>query len=52
MTKVKRIQAVITDDEMLDLAKEAFIQKRTISNLIRKYVVDGVKRDKDLKEKK
>lgn len=45
MTKVKRIQSVITEDEQSDLIKEAWFQKRNISSLVRKYIVDGTNRD-------
>ncbi len=52
MTKVNRVQAVITHDEMSDLIKESSFQKRTISNMIRKYIIEGVKRDFELRGKK
>lgn len=45
MTKIKRIQSVITEDEQSDLIKEAWFQKRNISSLVRKYIVDGTNRD-------
>ena len=52
MTKVSRVQAVITSDENAELIKEASIQQRPISNLIRKYINEGVKRDKETRTKK
>lgn len=52
MTKVNRVQAVITQDENSQLIKEADLQQRTVSNLIRKYIIDGVKRDKLVREEK
>ncbi len=52
MTKVKRVQSVITDEELSDLIKQSGIQKRKLSNLIRKYIVDGVKRDETEQKEK
>lgn len=52
MTKVSRVQSVITQDENSELIKEAGYQQRTVSNLIRKYINEGVKRDKEVRIKK
>lgn len=52
MTKVNRIQSVITQDENSQLIREAGHQQRAISNLVRKYINEGVKRDKEAREKK
>ena len=45
MTKVNKIQVVMTLEENAELIKEAAGQQRTISNLARKYINEGVKRD-------
>lgn len=50
MTKVNKVQAVLTDDETTELIKEASLQQRSISNLARKYINDGVKRDKEARK--
>lgn len=52
MTKVTRVQAVLTNDEAADLIKEASLQQRPVSNLIRKYINECVKRDKSERCKK
>lgn len=52
MTKVRRVQSVITNDEQSELIKEAAYQKRNISSLIRKYITDGTKKDKLLREQR
>jgi len=44
MTKVSRVQSVITSDEHAKLIKEAAKQKRTVSNLIRRILIDGLKK--------
>lgn len=42
MTKVSRVQAVITSDEHSSLIKEAAKQKRTVSSLIRWLITEGL----------
>jgi len=49
MTKVNKIQVVLTTEEQGLLIKEAHKQQRTISNLARKYINEGVKRDMEVK---
>ena len=50
MTKVNKIQAVVTIDENIELIKEASFQQRTVSNLVRKYINEGIKRDKSARK--
>lgn len=49
MTKVTKVQTVITTDEKARLIKEASLQQRPLSNLTRKYINEGVKRDEDIR---
>lgn len=45
MAKVSKIQVVMTSEEIANLIKEAAHQQRPISNLARKYINEGIKRD-------
>lgn len=48
--KVNKIQVVLDDGTLIEFKKQAKKQSRSESNLARKYIVEGLNRDKQDKK--